>query len=200
MRAVNLLPEGAQPRKLSAPPLLPTAGVAAAVLAASVVGVAVHGEARTVGNRQAQLEVLQQRLAQASVASGTPDRNTVSLLSSHDQRLAALNSALLSRIAYDRILRQLALVLPDDVWLDSLSLGSGTTGAAATASTTTEALPVTITGATYTTNSVAGLIQRLSVLPTLKDVGLESAKLQQRGGKDVYQFVITAGVVGGAGS
>jgi Tfp pilus assembly protein PilN len=159
-----------------------------------------------VAARRTTLAALQKQLAALSVTSGTADTAALQLLSSHDQRLAALNSALSTRVAYDRVLRQLALVLPDDVWLDGLTFG----GAAGLSTTPTAAAPATpgaaptsdtqITGATYTTDGVARFLQRLSVLPTLENVALQSTTLQQRGGKDVYAFTITADVVKGAGS
>ena len=45
-------------------------------------------------------------------------RSTV--LTDREQRSLALDSALGKRVAWDRILRRFALVLPDDVWLTSL--------------------------------------------------------------------------------
>jgi Tfp pilus assembly protein PilN len=195
MRAVNLLPEDAQQSRLAIPPLLPTVGVASVIVAASVVAVAAGIESGTVTKRQEQLNGLELRLAQASVTSGTSNAAAVSLLSARDQRLAALNSALSTRVAYDRILRQLSLVLPDDVWLESLQLGTATTTNPTVPVTPGTGGDTTITGYTYTTDGVARLLQRLSAVPTLQDVGLQSATLQQLGTKNVYQFTITATVV-----
>jgi Tfp pilus assembly protein PilN len=192
MRAVNLLPEDAQPRKLSAPPLAPTLGVAAAVVAVGVVGVVAHSQSGTVSDRQAQLASLRLQLSQASAAAGKQsDAAAVALLSSHDQRIAALNAALTGRVAYDRVLRQLSLVLPDDVWLDTLDMGSTTADATAADATTGN---TTLTGYTYTTDGLARLLQRLAVVPAFKDVSLTSAEIQHRGTKDVFHFTITANV------
>jgi Tfp pilus assembly protein PilN len=195
MRAVNLLPEDAQPRKVGLPPLAPTLGIAASVLALGVVVAAVHVESGTVSSRQQELDGVQQRLAQVAASAPKSSGSAVSLLGTRGQRIAALNAALSGRVAYDRVLTQLALVLPDDVWLDSLLLS---TAAPSTDGTATAASGVTITGYTYTAESLARLLQRLAVVPTLKDVGLTSATTQSRGSRDVFQFSITANLAGGA--
>jgi Tfp pilus assembly protein PilN len=197
MRAVNLLPEDLQQSRMSGPPLAPAIGVAASVLAVGIVGVAAHHQSGAVADRQAHLDALQLQLAHVSAATGqSTDTAAVSLLSTHDQRVAAVNSVLAGRVAYDRVLRQLSLVLPEDVWLDTLTLATGAPAdpAAATAPTGGS----TITGYTYTATGLARLLQRLDVVPTLKDVSLTSAQIQHRGMKDVYQFTITANVVGAA--
>jgi Tfp pilus assembly protein PilN len=196
MRAVNLLPEDAQPRKVGLPPLAPTIGVAASVLALGVVVAAVHVESGTVSSRQHELDAVQQRLAQVTAAAPKSSGSAVSLLGTRGQRIAALNAALSGRVAYDRVLNQFALVLPDDVWLDSLLLSSAP--AASTDTTTPAPSGVTITGYTYTAESLARLLQRLSVVPTLKDVALTTATTQHRGSKDVLQFSLTANLAGGA--
>ena len=46
-------------------------------------------------------------------------------------RVGALSAALTSRIAWDRVLRQVSLVLPEDVWLTSLSATAPTAAAPA---------------------------------------------------------------------
>ena len=132
----------------------------------------------------------------------TSNAAAVSFLSLRDQRVLALNSALSTRVAYDRVLRQLALVLPDDVWLETLQLGSATT--------TVPTTPVVTPGAGggdihdhrlhLHDGRLARLLQRLSAVPTLKDVSLTSATLQLLGAKDVFQFTITATVVGNGAS
>lgn len=200
MRAVNLLPEDAQPRRLSAPPLAPTLGVAACVLAAGAVGVAAHVESGKVAHRQQQLDALKLRLAEVPAPEQSSSGATVAFLTGRSQRIAALNGALGGRPDYDRVLRQLALVLPGDVWLDSLQLTQPSSTAAAAGGTTSTTPDVTIDGYTYSTDSVAGLLQRLSVVPTLKDVGLVSAKVELQGKKNVFHFTINANLVGAGGA
>src|SRR5207237_2883524 len=52
-------------------------------------------------------------------------------------RVTALNAALSKRIAWDRVLREFALVLPDDVWLLSLSATAPSSATVTATSTTT---------------------------------------------------------------
>src|SRR4029077_2417820 len=86
------------------------------------------------------------------------------VLTQREQRSLALASALGKRVAWDRILRRFALVLPSDVWLTSLT---GTVPldpvAAAPTTTTSGSLPaaateLSIAGSTYSQDSVARLL------------------------------------------
>src|SRR5213075_2932669 len=67
-------------------------------------------------------------------------RKTV--LTQREQRSLALASAIGKRVAWDRILRRMALVMPDDVWLTSLV---GTTPLQSATSTTTSTAATTAT-------------------------------------------------------
>ena len=94
-------------------------------------------------------------------------------------------------------MRQIALVLPGDTWLDGLQMTSPTTDAAAsTTPTTTASTPtgVVITGYTSSPKGLARVIQRLGVVSSLTDVSLGSAQAQQRGSKRVFQFTINANI------
>jgi Tfp pilus assembly protein PilN len=135
-------------------------------------------------------------------------------------RVAALAAALSSRVPMDRLFRQLAYVLPDDAWLTGLAAtapsdaspaGAAPSGGGATGSQQAAAAPgVTIQGATYSHESVARVLARLAVLPTLDDVRLtSSARVQTQkalvaaGAKSakkprsVVTFTITASFSGG---
>ena len=52
---------------------------------------------------------------------GADDRLPHGVLDHREQRTLALAAALGKRVAWDRILRRMALVLPDDVWLTNLT-------------------------------------------------------------------------------
>ena len=88
-------------------------------------------------------------------------------------RVAALAAALSTRVRFDRLLRELAYVLPADAWLTGLTASAPASAApvgAATPSTTADG--VTITGATYSQASVARVLARLNALPSLDRVRL----------------------------
>ena len=199
MRAVNLLPVESNSR-LPKASVVPIAGAAAALVAAGIVGTLAHAESGKVAKEQRQLDDLKTRLAKVPSAQPTAGATT-SLLASRASRFAAVESALSGRVAWDTILRQIALVLPNDTWLDGLQLTSPTSAAAtdAAASTTSSTTPstptgVVITGFTSSPNGLARVIQRLGVVPSLTDVTLGSAQAQPRGSKRVFQFTINANI------
>jgi Tfp pilus assembly protein PilN len=128
-------------------------------------------------------------------------------------RLASLSAALSSRIPFDRLLRQIALVLPEDAWLTGLKASTPSSLAPATpAGTAPSAAPadgVTIQGATYSHTSVARVLSRLAVVPTLSGVRLTASALVEqvelpgqtpgakpvapaKNGKKLVTFTITA--------
>jgi Tfp pilus assembly protein PilN len=128
------------------------------------------------------------------------------VLTQREQRSLALASALGKRVAWDRVLRRFALVLPGDVWLTGLT---GTVPldptAAPTATTTGSSLPaaateLTIQGSTYSQASVARLLERLSVVPDLKNVQLQNSASTLVSGQNVINFTIVADIRAGKGA
>jgi Tfp pilus assembly protein PilN len=129
------------------------------------------------------------------------------MLTAREQRSLALASALGKRVAWDRVLRRFALVLPGDVWLTSLT---GTVPldptATSTAPTTTgSSLPapateLSIQGSTYSQASVARLLERLSVVPDLQNVQLQNSASAPVSGQKVINFTIVADIRAGKGA
>jgi len=198
MRAVNLLPADSTTR-LPKTAVLPLAGAAAALVAAGIVGTLAHSESGKITRESQQLDDLKLQLSKIPTAkpdSGTP----TALLASRSSRVAAVEAALSGRVAFDLVLRQIALVLPGDTWLDGLQLTSPTAAGvdATTATTTSTASPtatgVVVNGYTMSPEGVARVIQRLGVVPSLSDVSLTSALAMQRGSKRVFQFTINANI------
>jgi Tfp pilus assembly protein PilN len=77
-----------------------------------------HGN---VSARQLELTQKDAGLAAIPVPAQSQLQQQDALVADKQARVAALNTALSRRIAWDRILREFALVLPDDVWLLSMS-------------------------------------------------------------------------------
>lgn len=204
MRAVNLLPrEETVVRTTKESNLVPIVGGAGALLVVIVLAVAVMTASGHVASQRAALDRAKTELAK------TPARNDAALarntlLSQRDLRAVALAAALSRRVAWDRILRRFALVLPDDVWLTNLVAETPTS----TTDTTTSAAPgaaetptgLTLQGYSYSHDSVARLLSRLSVVPDLKNVQLEKSTAQALGGVRVVQFTIAADVRRGGDS
>ena len=86
-------------------------------------------------------------------------------------RIVALVGGSFRRLAWDRVLREISLVLPEDVWLSSLSA----TAPVAASPTTTAGF--SITGRTYSHDGVARLLARLAVVPQLSNVQLQHSTL-----------------------
>jgi Tfp pilus assembly protein PilN len=206
MRAVNLLPEETSSRRrLGKPGVVPIAGTAAALLAIGTIAALAHVESGTVADKQARLDDLQQQLA---LVQAKPTRKastaTVTLLTSRDARIAALNSALTGRVPWELVLRQLAAVLPEDTWFDSLLMNApvAATPADPAATPGTPATSgVTLTGYTTSPATLARVLQRLSVVTSLSDVKLTSSQRAVVGKKNLYQFTIGANIaLSGGGS
>jgi Tfp pilus assembly protein PilN len=209
MRAVNLLPRQQIERKRERPNaviLVASIGGAAVVLAL-VAGFLVAN--RSVARQRQSLATAHAVLAVTPVhhLSATTQAFRQTVLTDREQRSLALDSALGKRVAWDRILRRFALVLPDDVWLTSLQgtvpLDSSTTATAI--ATTPSALPamptaLTISGYTYTQDGVARLLERLSVIPDLKNVQLQNSQAALVGGQEVIQFTIVSDIRQGRGA
>jgi Tfp pilus assembly protein PilN len=206
VRAVNLLPRDDRRRGgPSIPTPIAVTAIGGFTLVAAVVGllfVSAHG---TVKSRRLELAQKQQELAAIPVPAQSQVQQQDALVADKQARVTALNAALSRRIAWDRVLREFALVLPDDVWLQDLSASAPTLAAAgptdAAAASSSSGAPAlggqlgfTIEGYTYSHDAVARLLTRLSVIPDLQQVQLvssEQAKLRER---PIVHFKVSANV------
>jgi Tfp pilus assembly protein PilN len=220
MRAVNLLPR-AEPKRRR---LRMTVGVQLAMVSPFVVAAlllaGVMLENSKINDNRATLQALQDELAALPPPTAQPQTNS-QLALQQSQRVAALGSALQSRVAWDRVLREISSVLPEDVWLTTLSAQSpqaappptptptplDTSSSDGETTTTTETpapatpapapvntAPLIIGGYTYSQEGVARLMSRLAVIPELQDVKLVSSSTASVSGREVVQFSIQAGV------
>jgi Tfp pilus assembly protein PilN len=192
MRAVNLLPrdEGRARRQPGAVSL--TAVLGAVLLTAVLCGWFLMASSG-VSERQAELDGLRAELA-AIPPPPPPSESHSNLVAEKDARVTVLGKALSTRIAWDRVLREVSLVIPDDVWLEAMNTNGPDPAAAAPAPGQTEA-PVggfNITGYTYSHDGVARLLARLSVIPHLQNVKLGSSVLDKEGKRPTVKFAITA--------
>jgi Tfp pilus assembly protein PilN len=200
MRAINLLPRddarrGA--RKTQWIVVLPALG---AVVLSGVFAFLFLSASGKVKDRRAELSGLKAELA----AIPTPDVSKVqsqSALAADEQtRVKALNAALSRRVAWDRVFRELSLVLPGDVWLSTVSAKAPVSPSVATAptaptpGTSVAATGFMIDGYTYSHAAVARLLSRLSVVPDLVNVQLQQSELSKVGSARVVHFIIAADV------
>jgi Tfp pilus assembly protein PilN len=210
MRAINLLPRD---EKRRTGPSIPTpvalTALGGLIVVTALLGLLIVSAHGTVKNRQLELAQKQAELAAVPVPAQNELQQQDALVTDQKARVAALNSALSKRIAWDRVFREFALVLPDDVWLLSLSAKAPTLGttvppAAASPTTTTSSTPsapalggelgFTIEGYTYSHDAVARLLSRLGVVPDLEQVQLVTSERAQLGGREIIHFRIAANV------
>ena len=152
------------------------------VLVTGLIGVTYLSSKGTAESKSSELEGAKAELALLpSVADiNAKDAPRRTLKTEHDARVTALSSALTRRVSWDRILREISLVLPNDVWLRNMSATSPTPASGTSPAVTPPGLPptlMTIEGSTYSHDAVARLITRLSVIPDLKNVWLTKSEL-----------------------
>ena len=176
MRAVNLLPrdDASQGRRLPPPPVL-TACIGVVVMTA-VLAVMFLSASGKVAEQQRALQDAQATY-NALPAPAAPSAAQTALPALRTTRVTALASALGQRVAWDRLLREVSQVVPSDVWLLTLNAQSPALGAAAAAATTpgTVTQTFTVTGCTYSQDSVARFLARLDVVPDLTGMTLGKA-------------------------
>lgn len=193
MRAFNLMPKEDPSEKTTVSPVMTKVAVALlGVLVVAGLGFAYMTSSAKVADNQAQADDTRAELAQLTAQIGPEAADPSASLAGESQaRTAALADALGARVAWDRILREFSLVLPDTVVLATLGASSGTAGSADPATAAATGDPTfTIEGTSVSQESVALLLSRLSVIPEFTDVRLESSNRNEQGGG--YQFVIAA--------
>lgn len=213
MHAVNLLP-----RQLAAPrrPLPPLAliGAAAVPLVAIVLVVIGYSSAHsTVAAEKAKFDALQAQVAALGGATSVTTKTAAesaaaaataakwnALISERTSRRAELDDVLEQELPWDVMLRDVARLLPSGVWLTQLgfqspvTLGASSTSTTSSSSSSTTSNNFTITGYSETETSVALLLVRLQLLPTLSDVSLGTTSNTTVGSKNVVQFTVTAAI------
>jgi Tfp pilus assembly protein PilN len=198
MRAVNLLPKDHNQGNVGLPSAPVLAGVCAGVLVAALVGADFMMQSGKVAKEQRTLDALQAKVDALPAAPPGPSAAQTQLAGEHSARVGALSAAMANRVAWDRILREFSLVLPDDVWLTNLtaqspvspSIAAGTAPVSSGGGATQFAL----SGRTYSHDGVARLLSRLQVVPDLQNVTLLSSTLSKAGGQDVVEFSVVADI------
>lgn len=198
MRAVNLLPRD-EPRQSfgGTSARFAVGGTIGFVVVSALLATSILSAGGAIKEKRDTLEGLRTALAALPHANPDDTAQNAQLETEKAQRIAALAGALGGRIPWDRVLREVSLVLPDDVWLTSLS---ATSPAAATAAASAAPAGSAVTngfvlsGATYSPAAVARLLSRLAVVPDLENVALQTAAATKVGEKKVVSFTIVASV------
>jgi Tfp pilus assembly protein PilN len=189
MRPVNLLPPEEKGQKApvrTGPIAYLLVGALALALAAVTMLVLTSNK---VSDRKAEIERLQAQEAAASAraAQFAPFANFDSIA---EQRAATVKSLADSRFDWERVMRELALIMPSDIWLTELTgsvSGGATGGASTTASTDTSSIAgpsLQLIGCGAGQESVAAFLSALRDIDGVTRVGLTSSELGEPGEGD----------------
>lgn len=218
MRAVNLLPKELQTRKsIREEDPAVVVGSALGVVVMIALGLGFYVEHSAAGKQQARLNTARLELAQLSIKQHheqpkhtkpavpiTPLVPPPSVTGQEAVWLSAVATNLSQRIAWDRVLRDVSLVMPDDVTLTSLTMNAPVAaavipGVVSTPPASGSTQGFSVAGDAFSYDSVARLLSRLSLVPDLTDVTLTSTGTGSSGsagsGSGV-QFNISANVKG----
>jgi Tfp pilus assembly protein PilN len=195
VRAVNLLPRDHGHRTVKKESLPVLVGACSGVLVAAVLGAMFMMGSGKIAAQQRKLDDLNRTYQALPPPPAGPSAVQQQLAGEKDARVSALTTALGSRVAWDRVFREFSLVLPDDVWLTTLTAKSPVSPAT-NAATGTGGAPsqFTLQGRTYSHDGVARLLSRLQVVPDLTNVQLVSSTLSKVGEQDVVEFSISADI------
>ncbi|HEX5467984.1 MAG TPA: PilN domain-containing protein [Gaiellaceae bacterium] len=203
MRAFNLLPSEeavAAEREARRPSAIPHVIVAlAGVLVFAALAAFYLSAGANVTKKTGELDDLRGDLASLQVPEQEPQSNDggLDVDAERTARTAALSAALADRLAWDRVLRELALVLPSDVTLVTLDAAAPSPGSAS-AGSGAAVTSFAITGTSASQEGVARLLSRLQVIPELKSVTLEFSSSSDDSQSGSVNFSISAVVRQGA--
>ena len=152
-----------------------------------------------VASQQRKLDDLNRQFQALPPPPPGPTAAQQKLAGEQSARVSVLTTALSSRVSWDRVFREFSLILPEDVWLTSLSAKSPISPATNASSTGGSTVPsmFTIQGRTYSHDGVARLLSRLQVVPDLTNVQLISSTRSKVGNQPVVEFTIAADIAVG---
>ena len=185
MRAVNLLPGDQADQGRKVPPLPVLVGCIGTVVISALLAVMFLSASAGVAKKQRALEQIQAQYA--AIPAPAPASPVVAELPQQRQtRVTALATVLGQRVAWDRLLREVSQVVPSDVWLVTLNALAPSIAPAAGPATPAGGGAVQqsfmVTGCTYSQDSVARFLSRLSVVPDLSNMTLGKSESSDSGG------------------
>jgi Tfp pilus assembly protein PilN len=183
MRPVNLLPpelrQGARaPMKTGPLPYILIGG-----LVAILAGIALLV---TTGNQISERESEFTQLSQEDAAAVQEAKRLAAYTqfeTLHEQRLATITSLADSRFDWERVMRELSLVLPHSVWLTELSASASAESSAGGGASLRGAIAgpaLELVGCATGQEAVAGFVTALKDIDGVTRVGVESAELSDQ--------------------
>ena len=185
MRPINLLPTRFQPARASGE--RPGIGYAAiailAVLLLMVVGYVITNNGINDAHEKTAQAQAEQQVAQAKIGQLQAYGDFATLRTTRE---AAVKGVAEARFDYERLMREIALVLPHNTYLTQFSSGGGAAGATPTATPAGTGPTISVTGCAPSHPGVATAIVRLRKLHNVEDVDLKTstkaAESSQTGG------------------
>src|SRR4051794_32330716 len=190
MRPVNLLPSRYRPARASGDrPGIGYAAIGAlAVLFVMVLLYVITNNGINDANDKTAKAQAEQQAAQTRIGQLQAYGDFASLKASRE---AAVRSVAEVRFDYERLMREMALVLPHDTYMTTFTAGpGGTTGTAGTTSATGPS--VNVTGCAPNHQGVATAVVRLRQLHNVVDVDLQSSTKGAASGENVCKDQFTA--------
>lgn len=213
MHAVNLLPKQvvvAPGRNLQ--PLALAGAAAVPVIAIVLVVIGYSTASSTVSAEKAKFAALEAQVAALGGATAAKPKTATdtatmaqwnALIGERTARRTELDAVLSQELPWDSMLRNVARILPNDVWLTTFNLQSPVTFGVASATSSAPGVAATnftIGGYGESEKSIALLLVRLRLLPILSNVGLGTTTSTLIGAKTVVQFTVTATIQGPVGA
>ena len=182
MRPVNLIP--AEDRSGERQPMRggPLAYIVVGALAIAVLGVAVLAVTNNkISDSKAEIAKLKDQTAATEARAQSLSAYTQFHVL-RQQRVSTVTSLADSRFDWERVMRELALVLPGNVWLTNLT-GTASPGVTVEGSTSTSLRAsisgpaLEMTGCANSQKAVAGFVQALKEIDGVTRVGVQSSAL-----------------------
>jgi Tfp pilus assembly protein PilN len=203
MRPINLIPEEERRGQHAALRSGPVLYIAIGALVAALVGVtALVLTDNQISERKAEAAELHREDA---AAKGQAERLAAytAFRSLHDQRLATITSLADSRFDWERVMRELSLVLPSDVWLTNLgasvapgvSIEGGGSSAASGLRGGAAGPALELDGCATGQEAVAGFVTALRDIDGVTRVGVQSSGVGEEGGGGAESDCRTRGFI-----
>src|SRR5438034_10617911 len=157
MRAVNLLPRDHGQRTIKKESLPVLIGGCSGLLVLAVLGAMFMMGSGKIASQQRKLDDLNRQFHALPPAPPGPTPAQQQLAGEQSARVSALTTALASRVSWDRVFREFSLVLPEDVWLTTLTAKSPVSPLTNVSTSSAGGAPsqFTIQGRTYSHDGVA---------------------------------------------
>jgi Tfp pilus assembly protein PilN len=191
MRPVNLIPQEERRGEHAAMRSGPLVYIAIGVLVAALAGVtALVLTSNEIADRKAEVAQLRHEDAAEKARAERLSAYTA-FRTLHDQRVATVTSLADSRFDWERVMRELSLVLPGDVWLTNLSatvapgvtLEGGSSGGSSASSLRAAAAgpALEMSGCASGQDAVAGFVTALKDIDGVTRVGVQFSALPETG-------------------